>query len=119
MPPTIIAIAISRNASIPLLAGLIRNLGKMRLRTRAYRATKTGRLLTIVETKDTGPLSIADSDSIIPEKAKLSLKASRPIADFLCFMLLSCLKVRGCIETSRKIPDMQNVLSQSKFQAEI
>ena len=119
MPPTIMAVAISRKASILLPGCHSRNIGETRLRIRANMTTKTGRLPIIVETKDTGPFSIAESDSVIPTKAKVSLRASRPIADFLCFMLLSCLKVWGRIETSKKIPDTQNMVSQSKFHAEM
>ena len=108
IPPTIIAIATSRNASIPPLADFIRNLGKIRLTTSVYRATKTGRLPMIVETKDTGPLCIAQNDSTIPAGANVSLKASKAMAELLCCISRSCLSMQGRSEISKKIPDIQN-----------
>ena len=110
MPLTIIAVATSRNASTPLLADLIKNLGKMRLRIRLYRTTKRGRLPMIVETRDTGPLSIAQNDRVIPIGANVSLKTSKAIAEFFCFISFSCLRIWGRNETSKKMPDMQNAV---------
>ena len=119
MPPTIIAVATSRKVSILLPGFHSRNVGKIRLRIRAKMTTKIGRLPVIVETSDTGPFCIAQSDSITPLIAKASLKKTKPIAEFLRFRLLSCLKVRGRIEKSRNILDMQNALIQNKLRNEI
>ena len=119
MPPTIMTVAISRNASILLPGCHSRDIGEIRLRMRAYRTTKAGRLPSMVATREIGPLSIAVSDDISPPKAKVSLTAMRPKADFLRFMLLNCLKVWGRIDMSKKTPATQKVLSQSKFQADM
>jgi len=94
-------------------------MGETRLRIRANITTKIGRLPIIVETRDTGPLSIAQSNSTIPPRAKVSLKASRPIAEFLRFMLLNWLRMWGRIEISKKIPDRQNPPTQDIFQNEM
>ena len=119
IPLTIMAVAISRKASILLPGCHSRNIGKTRFKIRAYVNTRTGRLLIMVETSDTGPLSIDHNDSIIETGARNSLKMSRAIAEFLCFMLISCLRMWGRIETSKKVPDMQNAPSQDKFQNEM
>ena len=118
-PPTIIAVAASRNANIPLPKELIRNLGRIRLRTRLYIATKIGRLPMIAETKDTGPRCIAQNDNTIPTGASVSLKVSRAIDEFLCFMPRNCLRVCGRSETSKKIPDKQNAVILYTFQNEM
>ena len=118
MPPTIMAVATSRKASTPLPSCHCRNLGEIRLRIKANIITNTGRLLAIVETSDTGPLSSAQNISSIPNGANVSLKASQPKTEFLCFMLLSCLAIVGRTETTRKIPDMQKALRQNIFQNE-
>ena len=73
----------------------------------------------MVETSDTGPLSIDHNESIIATGARNSLKMSRAIAEFLRFMLISCLRTGVRIVISKKMPDMQNVLSQNKFQNEM
>ena len=119
MPLTIMAVAVSRKTSILLPGCHSRNTGKTRFRIRAYVNTKMGRLLIIVETSDTGPLCIDHNDSIMATGARSSLKMSRAIAEFLCFMLISCLRIWGRIETSRKMPEKQNALSQDKFQNEM
>ena len=119
MPLTIRVVATSRKTSALLPGCHSRNMGEIRLRIRANITTKIGRLPTIVETRDTSPLAIAQKESIIPSSANASLKASKAIVEFLCFMLLSCLKLQGRIETSKKIPDMQNTLNQSRFQGEM
>ena len=119
MPPTIIAIAKSRKASAPLPGCHSRKSGETRLRIRANITTNTGRLLAIVETNDTGPLSKAQNCSTIAVNASVSLTASKAKAEFLRLMLISCLKKRGRIESSKKILDMQNALSQNIFQNEM
>jgi len=119
MPPTIMAVATSRKASIPLPGCHSRNIGETRLRIRANITTKIGRLPIMVETRDTVPLSIDHNNSNIPPIAKVSLKASRPIAEFLRFILPHCLRIWGRIETSKKIPDRQNPPSQDIFQNEM
>ena len=119
MPPTIMAVATNLRASIPLPGLHSSNLGAIRLRIRANITTKIGRLPIMVETSDTGPFCNAQKDSIAPDRARVSLRTIRPMVDFLCFILLSWLKVWGRIEMSRKIPDRQNVLVQSKFQTEM
>ena len=116
MPPTIIAVATSRRASIPLLECHSRNAGDKRFRIMANMSTNIGRLLVIVDTRDTGPLCNAQNDSTIPAGANVSLKASNPIAEFLCFILSSCLTKRRRAENNKKMPDMQNVVSQNIFQ---
>ena len=72
----------------------------------------------MVETRDTGPFVSAQNDNAIPIGVNVSLRVSRAIAEFLCFMLFSCLMMWGRIETSKKIPDMQNALIQNMFQNE-
>ena len=119
MPPTIRVVAMSRKASILLPGCHTRNIGKTRFRIRAYANTKMGRVLIMVETSDTGPLAIDQNDSIMATGTRSSLKASRAIAEFLCLMLISCLRMWGRIETSKKVPDMQNAVSQVKFQNEM
>ena len=118
MPLKIMAVAISRKASILLPGSHSRNVGKMRLRIMANITTNTGRLPMIVETKDTGPLFIAQNDNVIPIGANVSLKAIKTIAEFLCGMLPSCLRIWGRTETSRKIPDTQNAVRLNMFQNE-
>ena len=88
-------------------------------KTRQYLITKMGRLLVIVETRDTGPLSIAQSDSIMATGASNSLTMSKAMAIFLCFILISCLRTWGRIEKSKKIVDIQSALTQNKFQNEM
>ena len=119
MPPTIRAVAMSRKASILLPGCHFRNVGKARFRIRAYVSTKMGRVLTIVETSDTGPLAIDQNDSITAIGARSSLKASRAIAEFRRFMLIICFAMWGRIEISKKVPDMQNMLTQNRFQNEM
>ncbi len=119
MPLTIMAVAMSRRASILLPGCHSRNVGRIRFRIRAYVNTKMGRLLIMVETSDTGPLSIDRNASSMATGARSSLKMSRAIAEFLCFMLISCLRMWGRTETSKKVPDMQNALIQNKFQNEM
>ena len=115
----IMAVAMSRRASILLPECHSRNAGDRRLRIIANISTNIGRLLIIVDTRDTGPLSSAQNDSIIPIGASVSLKASKPMVEFLCFMLASCLMMWGRTETSKKILDMQNVLIQNMCQNEM
>ena len=119
IPPTIMAVAMSRRTSIPLPKSHPRNMGDKRLRIRANISTNIGRLLVIVDTKDTGPLSSAQNVNTIPNGANVSLKVSRPMAEFFCFILINCLMMWGRTETNKKIPDMQNVLSQNMFQNEM
>ena len=119
IPPTIMVVATSHNANFSLPADLMRNLGKMRPRVRLYIATKIGRLLMIVETKDIGPRCIAQNDNTIPTGASVSLKASRAIDEPLCFISLNCLRIWGRSETSKKIPDMQNTVILYAFQYEM
>ena len=119
IPVIIRAVAVSRKTSILLPGCHSRNMGRTRFRIRAYANTKIGRLLIMVETSDTGPLSMAHSDSIMATGARSSLKMSRAMVELLCFMLISCLRTWGRIETKKKIPDMQNVVSQNKCQDEI
>lgn len=119
MPPTIMAVAMTRRASILLPGCHSIKAGRTRLRTRAYVNTKTGRLLIMVETSDTGPLSIDHNDSVMASGARSSLKMSRASAEFLCFMLISCLRMRGRIDSSKKVPDMQNAVMQNKFKNEM
>jgi len=119
MPLTIMAVAINLKASILLPGCHTRNVGRTRFRIRAYVSTKTGRQLTMVETSDTGPLSIDHNASVMAVAAKGSLKMIKAIAEFLCFMLISCLKMWGRAEMSKKVPDMHEALIQNKFQNEI
>ena len=79
----------SRRASILPPGCHFIKVGRTRFRMSAYANTKTGRQLTIVETSDTGPCSMDHSDSIMANGAMDSLKASRAIDEFLCFMLIS------------------------------
>ena len=119
MPLTTMAVATKRRTSNPLPGCHSRNVGRTRLRIRAKMTTKTGRLLTMVETRDTGPLSIDQNASIAPSMAKVSLKTIIPKAEFRRVMLLSCLKVWGRNEIIRKTADRQNAKIQDKFQKEM
>ena len=113
------AVAMSRNINVLLIADLMRNPGKTVPNNKEYIATKTGRLLMIVETRDTGPLCIAQYDSTIPIGAIVSLKAIKLIATLFRFISLSSLRTWGRIENSRKLPDMLNATRENKFQNEI
>ena len=110
IPPTIMAVAMSRMASMPFPVPGCQsmNIGEMRLRIRANMTTKAGRLPIMVETKETGPISIAQSEGAIPPKANVSLKASKAMAELLCCISRSCLSMQGRSEISKKIPDIQN-----------
>ena len=119
MPLTIMAVAKSRKASSPRPGCQSRNAGAIRLRMRANITTKMGRLLVIVETRDTGPLSIAQSDSTMAIGASNSFKPIMARAVFLCFILISCLRTWRRIETTKKIVDIQSALTQNKFQNEM
>ena len=68
----------------------------------------------IAETKDTGPLSIAQNVNTIPIGANVSLKTSKARAESLCFISLSCLRIQGRIETSKKILDIQNTVYHAR-----
>ncbi len=89
MPLIIMAVAMNLKASILLPGCHSRNIGETRFRIKAYVNTKMGRLLIMVETSDTGPLAIDHNDSIIATGTRSSLKVSRAITEFLCFMLIS------------------------------
>ena len=119
IPLTIIAIATRRKASIILSPDRIMNSGAARLRISANIATKIGRVPRMVETKDIGPLSIAQKLNTNPIAASVSLKTSRAMAEFLRFIFLNCLKVPGCVDISSKVPDMQNAVRVNEFQNEI
>ncbi len=119
IPATIIAIATSRSARRPLPEERIRNFGMSRPKIRENIITKMGRLPKIVETSDTGPLSIDRSASNMATGARSSLKVSRAMVVFLCFMFASCLMMCGRIEISKKMADMQKAVSQNRFQNEI
>ena len=119
IPQTIIAVAKSRKARPPLPGCHSRNVGEIRLRIKANITTNTGRLLAMAETNDTGPLSNAQNCSSIAVGASVSLTASKAKAEFLRFMLISCLRTWGRIERINKILDMQNALSQNIFQNEM
>ena len=74
IPPTIMAVPISRRANIRLLDSHLRNPGERRLRIRADRTTNMGRLPTIGDTSDTGPLASAHIDNTMATGASISLK---------------------------------------------
>ena len=104
-PPAIMAIAISRNdITLPLIR-LIKNRGRMKPRIILYITTKRGRAAPIVETRDIGPLAIAQNANTIASSASVSLKTSKAIAEFLCFISLSFLIVLGRNAATRKTPD--------------
>ena len=86
MPPTTMAVEIIRRANVPLPECHSRNIGDTRLRIRANISTNIGRLLTIVDTRDTGPLANAQKDNATPPSANVSLKVSKPIAESLRFI---------------------------------
>ena len=119
MPPTIMAVAMSRNTSVALAVCHSINAGKIWLRIKAYMKTKMGRVLTIVDTKDTGPFSIAQKDSTAELSANTSLKISMAITEPRCPISRSSLKTLGRIDNSRKKKDIQNALSQYMFQKEM
>ena len=83
------------------------------------RATKIGRLPMMVETKDTGPLCIAQNDNTIPTGAKVSAKVSRAMAEFLRFIFFSCSITEGRTEIRKKMPDEQNTSRLYIFQNEM
>jgi len=89
MPPTIIAVAISLKASINLPGCHTKKPGKKRLKIRANIPTNIGRLLTIVETSDTGPLCSAKNNNIDATGANVSLKAIKARVESLRSILLS------------------------------
>ena len=119
MPLTIITVAMSRKASSPRPGCQSRNVGATRLKIKANMTTKIGRLPVIVETRDTGPFSIAQSDSTMAVGARSSLRMSKARAVFLCFILISCLRMRGRIEASKRILDMQTAFIENRFQNEM
>ena len=73
----------------------------------------------MVETNDTGPLSIDHSDSIMASGDRSSLNAIMASDEFLCFMAISLLKIWRRVEISKKATDMQNALTPNRFQNEI
>ena len=81
--------------------------------------TKIGRVPMIVDTMDTGPLSIAQKDSTTPTSARVSLKMSKEIAKPWCCIQCNSLKTPGLNDTNRKKKDIQNALRQYIFQKEI
>ena len=118
--PAIIAVAISLIANTPLPVCLSRiKLGRKRLRIKASINTNMGRLLEMVDTRDTGPVSIARKISTVPVIASVSLNAIIAIAGLRRVILLSSLRTTGLSETSRKIPAIQKELIQYIFQKEI
>lgn len=119
IPPIIMAVAASRSTRAALVGRHFRNTGKTLPRIREYIKTKMGRLLRIVDTRDTGPLSIAQKESIIPMGARVSLKLRRAIAEFRRFIERSSWKARRRIETSKKSEDIQNAPIEYIFQKEI
>lgn len=72
IPPTIMAVAISRRANMPLAKRTPRKPGNKRLKIRAKISTNMGRLLRIVETKETSPLCNAQCDNTTPMTAAQS-----------------------------------------------
>lgn len=118
-PATIITIAVSRNASMALVQCHSRNIGETQLRMRVNMKTKIGRVPRIVDTRDTGPLPIAQKDSTTPTSAKVSLKISKEIAKPWCCIQCSSLKTLGLNDISKKKKDIQNALRQYIFQKEI
>ena len=119
MPPTIMAIATNRKASIPLPGCHSRKPGRKRLSMRAKINTKTGRLPMMVETRDTGPLCIAQSSSITPTMANASLKVISHSVEFLCFIWLNCRRIWGRSEAIRKMAERQKAPIQDRFQNEM
>ena len=118
MPPTIKRVAINRIIITLLLEDLIRNLGKTRPRIMLYMATKTGRVPRIVETRDIGPLDCAQNINPIATGAINSLQKSIVTVLPFCFISLICLMVLERIDTSQKIPHMQNIVIPDTFQKE-
>jgi len=120
MPPAIIAVATSLIDSTPLpVCPSIREPGRKRLTTIASIKTNIGRLLEMVDTRDTGPDSIARKISTMPAIASVSLTAIIAIAGLRHGIFLSSLITAGRSETSRKIPTIQKELIQYIFQNEI
>ena len=74
-----------------------------------YIATKKGRVLQIVDTRDTGPLAIAQNWSTVASITSISLKVSMVKADFNWVISLSCWIVLGRIEIISEIPDRQKI----------
>ena len=117
-PPTIMTVAISRNAITPRLADLIKNPGKTKPRIILNIATKTGRVLTKVETRDIGPFDIAQNESSIDSGAHVSLRASKVIVEPLRFISFNCLIVPGRSEIIRKIRQEIIIVRLYMFQNE-
>ena len=83
MPLKIIVAAKIRNINSRLPGCHFRKVGQKRLRIRANITTNMGRLLTMVETSDTGPLFSAQNDKTVPVGARISLKTSMVRVEFL------------------------------------
>ncbi len=96
-----------------------RKLGQIRLRIRADTTTKMGRVLAMVDTRDTGPLSIAQKNSTAPASTSSSLTATSVSAEAGRFKLPSSYTTRGRSEISKKITARTVMLSQYMFQKEI
>ena len=119
MPPTVMAVAIRRNAHTLLPPDQSKNWGKRRLRIRVYIATKIGRLLTIVEIRDTGPLSIAQNNTANPEIAIVSAINAIVKVEPRCLTFCNCLKKRGRIENENQKTVMQSEVTENIFQDDI
>ena len=101
MPPKIMIMAMNLNIIPRLVTRLMRNPGSTILRIILYIAIKTGRVAEIVETRDTGPLAIAQICSREARRANNSLKPSRDRVEFLRFMANNSLMTAGRIESIR------------------
>lgn len=118
MPPTIIAVAMSRSASIPLPGCHSRDVGEMRLRIRANITTTIGRVPITADTRDIGPISIARYASITDTITKTLPVVIRPIVESLFSRLVSCLMMCGRSEISKRTPAEHRPKSQDIFQNE-
>ena len=110
------AIATKRNAHILFPPDHSKNWGISRLRIRVNITTKIGRLTKTVETKDTGPLSMACNNSAMPLIAITSVMNTMGKVEFLCLMSFNCLKKRGRNENENQEIETQIVVRENKFQ---
>jgi hypothetical protein len=118
-PATIMAIAVKRNTSMALVQFHSRNAGETRLRIRVYIKIKMERVPIMVDTRDTGPCSIAQKDSTAPTSARSSFKVSIESARPWYCIQRSSLKTLGLNDNEKNKKDMQNAVSQYIFQEEI
>ena len=105
IPPTIIAIAITRNIIVRFSNWFSSNVPEdIRLKMTAYTNTNTGWAPAIAETNDTGPLAMDQNSRIEATGAIISLNVRRGIVDRGRCKLTSCWSTIGRRETARKQP---------------